>query len=108
MRKFWKVIKSRALQNAKPSSPSSIIVGYSIINTSAIIADEVNKHFCSTDKKLSDEVNFHNPPNFNQYHTNRVCSSKFECHITVSEIFNLINQLKCNKTFGADGFNSFL
>ena len=107
MRKFWGVINSLTPYNTKLSYPFSIIVGNSVINTPAEIADEFNKHFCSIGKKLSDEANNLNPPNFNQYLTNRVCSSMFLRHTTVSEIFNLINQLNCNKSCGADGVDVF-
>ena len=107
MRKFWGVINSLTPYNTKPSYPSSIIVGNSVINTPAEIADEFNKHFCSIGKKLSDEANNLHPPNFNQYLTNRVCSSMFLRHTTVSEIFNRINQLNCNKSCGADGVDVF-
>ena len=65
MRKFWGVINSLTPQNAKPNYPSTIIVGNSIIKTPAEIADKFNKHICSIGKKLSDEANTTNPPDFN-------------------------------------------
>ena len=88
MRKFWGVIKSLTPQNANPNSPSSI-VGNSVINTPAEIADEFNQNFCSISKKLSNKANIFNPPNFNQYFTNRVCSSMFLRQTTASEVFNI-------------------
>ena len=74
MCKFWEVINFLTLQNAKPNYSSTIIVGNSIIKTSAKIADEFNKHFCSIRKKLSGEANTTNPPNFNQVFSNKVSS----------------------------------
>ena len=91
MRKFWETINSPVPQNTKPSSSSSIIVGDSIIHTAAEIANESNKYFCSIGKKLSDETSILNPPSFNQYLTNKVCSFMFLRQATFSEIFNLIN-----------------
>ena len=70
MCKFWGVIKSLTPQKTKPSYPSSIIVGNSVINTPAEIADEFNKYFCGIGKKLCDEANNLNPLNLNQYLTN--------------------------------------
>ena len=103
MRKCWGVINSLTPQNAKPNYPLTIIVGNSIIKTPTKIADEFNKHFCSFGKKLSDEANTANPPDFNQFLSNKVCSSMFFCQTTVSEIFNLINQLNSSKSCRADG-----
>ena len=87
MRKFWGVINSLTPQNAKPYYPSTIIVGNSIIKTPAEIEDEFNKDFCSIGKKLSDEANTINPPDFNQFLSNQVCSSMFLRQTTASEIF---------------------
>ena len=42
------------------------------------------------------------PLNFNQYLTNKVCSSMFLRQTTASKILNLINQLNCNKSCGKD------
>ena len=94
-------------QNAKSSYFSSIIVGNSVINTSTEISDEFNKHFCCISKKLSDEANNFNLANFNQYLSNRVSSSLFLHQTIVSKIFNLINQLNCNISYGADGIDVF-
>ena len=102
MRKFWGVIKSLTPQNANPSSPS-FIVGNSVINTPAEIADEFNKNFCSISKKLSNKANIFNPPNFNQYLTNRVCSSMFLRQTTASEVFNIKLNCNCNRSCIADG-----
>ena len=84
MRKFWGVINSLTPQNAKPDYPLTISVGNSIIKTPAEIADEFNKHFCSIGKKLSDEANTTNPPDFNQFLSTKVCSSMFLRQTTVS------------------------
>ena len=70
MHKFWGVIKSLTPQTTKPSYPSSIIVGTSVINTPAEIGDEFNQHFSGIGKKLCDEANNLNPLNLNQYLTN--------------------------------------
>ena len=51
MRKFWVVIKSLNPQNTKPSYPSYIVVGNTVIKTPAEVADEFNKHVCSIGKK---------------------------------------------------------
>ena len=75
-------------------------------NTLVKIADECNKDFCSIGKKLSDETNNLNPPNFNQYHPNRVCFFMFLHQTSVSKIFNLINHTNCNKSCGADGVDA--
>ena len=107
MRKLWGVINSLTPQNAKPSYPSTIIVGNSIIKTPGEVADKFNKHFCSIGKKLSDKANTTNSPDFNQFLSNKVCSSMFLCQTTVSDIFNLINQLNCIKSYGADGVDVF-
>ena len=107
MRKFWVVINSLTPQNAKPNNLSTIIVGNFTIKTPAEIADEFNKHFCSNGNKLSEEANTTNLHGFNQFLSNKVCSSMFLRQTTVSEIFNLINQLNCNKSCGADGVDVF-
>ena len=73
------------------------------MNTPAEIKGEFDKHFCSIGKKLSDEANNLNPPNFNQYLISWVRSSMFFRQVTVSEIFNSINQLNWCKSCGADG-----
>ena len=39
--------------------------------------------------------------------SNKVCSLMFLCQITVSEIFDLIDLLNCNKSCGADGVDVF-
>ena len=83
-----------------------IIAGNSVINTPAETAAEFNKHFCSIGKKLSDEANILNLPNFDQYLINSLLFY-FLCQTTVSEVFNLINQLNCNKSCGADGIAVF-
>ena len=105
--KFWGLINSLTPQNAKPNYPSTIIVCNSITQTSAEIADEFNKHFCSIGKKLSNEANTTKPPDFNRFLSNKVCSLMFLSQTTISEIFNLINQLNCNKSCGADGVDFF-
>ena len=43
MRNFLGVIQSLTAQNTKPSYPSSIIAGNSVINTPAETADKFNK-----------------------------------------------------------------
>ena len=66
MRKLWGVINSLTNQNAKPSSPSRIIFGNTVINNPAERAEELNKHFCGIGKKFSDKADILNPTNFNQ------------------------------------------
>ena len=53
------------------------------------------------------EANIANPSDFNQFLCNKVCSLMFLRQTTVFEIFNLIKQLNCNKSSGADGVYDF-
>ena len=77
IRKFWTTMNSLTAQSYKFSSPNCINAINCLINNTDETAEDLNNHFGSTGKNLSNKVDASNSPRFSTYSARRVSSIMF-------------------------------
>ena len=106
IKEVWTIINRLINKRSKTTNISTLLINGTIITESNLIADTINKYFCSIGKELSKHITYKVNP-FTRNQTRASDSSLISSSINASHLINAISMVKSWRGFGIDNISSF-